>query len=255
MFSAVRRRPTYANVAMTLALIFAMTGGAYAAGKILIASTKQIKPSVLKQLQGKAGKTGPAGTLGAQGPQGPAGANGKDGATGTNGVSVASSNEPKGANCPEGGSRFTAANGVSYACNGVKGSKGEPWTPNGTLPSKATEKGAWAFGPVAKTALPAVEEQLAVASFTIPLKATLNASQVHYLNPKGKEVVLEGELIEKTSTACTGSAAEPSAEAGNFCVYAAEESGAVSFDGFISDPAAPSPAPSEGAGTTGAVLF
>ena len=61
MFSVIRRRATYANVAMTLALVFAMTGGAYAAKKWVITSTKQIKPSVLKQLTGKAGPGGPPG--------------------------------------------------------------------------------------------------------------------------------------------------------------------------------------------------
>ena len=47
MFSRIRKRLTYANVAMTMALVFAMTGGAYAAKKYVITSTKQIKPSVL----------------------------------------------------------------------------------------------------------------------------------------------------------------------------------------------------------------
>ena len=37
----------------TLALIFAMSGGAYAASHYLITSTKQIKPSVLGHLKGK----------------------------------------------------------------------------------------------------------------------------------------------------------------------------------------------------------
>ena len=73
MFSEIRRRMTYANVAMTLALVFAMSGGAYAAGKYLITSTKQIKPSVLKALVGKTGK---AGANGAPGPAGPAGPQG-----------------------------------------------------------------------------------------------------------------------------------------------------------------------------------
>lgn len=54
MLLRVRKRLTYANVAMTLALVFAMSGGAYAAKKYVISSTKQIKPSVLKQLQGNA---------------------------------------------------------------------------------------------------------------------------------------------------------------------------------------------------------
>ena len=58
--AAIRKRVTYANVAMTLALVFAMSGGAYAS-KYLITSTKQISPKVLKTLKGAAGKTGPAG--------------------------------------------------------------------------------------------------------------------------------------------------------------------------------------------------
>ena len=77
MFSRIRRRFTYANVAVTLALVFAMTGGAYAAKRYVITSTKQISPTVLKRL---AGKGGPAGANGAQGPAGAAGAKGENGA-------------------------------------------------------------------------------------------------------------------------------------------------------------------------------
>jgi hypothetical protein len=36
----------FGNVAMTLALVFAMSGGAYAARRFVITSTKQIKPMV-----------------------------------------------------------------------------------------------------------------------------------------------------------------------------------------------------------------
>ena len=54
---------------------------------------------------------------------GPAGTNGTNG---TNGVSVTSATEAAGANCASGGSRFTAANGVTYACNGAKGDQGLP---------------------------------------------------------------------------------------------------------------------------------
>jgi len=45
---------------------------------------------------------------------------------GTNGVGVTATTEAAGANCASGGSKFTAANGVTYACNGAKGDKGEP---------------------------------------------------------------------------------------------------------------------------------
>ena len=65
MLSAIRKRLTYANVAMTLALVFAMTGGAYAANKYLITSTKQISPKVLKSLKGATGTNGAAGPAGA----------------------------------------------------------------------------------------------------------------------------------------------------------------------------------------------
>jgi hypothetical protein len=65
-----RKRLTYANVAATLALVLAMSGGALAASSFIITSTKQIKPSVLKKLTGKRGKTGATGKRGAQGNQG-----------------------------------------------------------------------------------------------------------------------------------------------------------------------------------------
>ena len=57
MFSTIRKRITFANVAMTLALVFAMAGGAYAAKKYIITSKSQIKPSVWAQLKGKNGLT------------------------------------------------------------------------------------------------------------------------------------------------------------------------------------------------------
>src|ERR1700752_388349 len=86
MFSVLRRRMSYANVVATLALVFAMTGGAYAASKFLITSTKQIKPSVLAQLKGKNGKDGAPGAQGPGGPQGPAGPAGPSGKDGTPGA-------------------------------------------------------------------------------------------------------------------------------------------------------------------------
>ena len=82
MFLSIRKRITYTNVAVTFALVFAMTGGAYAAGKFIITSTKQIKPSVLAQLKGKAGPQGAAGAPGAAGSQGPVGPAGPTGPAG-----------------------------------------------------------------------------------------------------------------------------------------------------------------------------
>lgn len=93
----MHRHLNYANVTATLALFFAMSGGALAAKHYLINSTRQINPKVLKSLKGRAGargasgatggagkeglqgKEGPAGKEGAPGKEGPAGKEGKEG--------------------------------------------------------------------------------------------------------------------------------------------------------------------------------
>lgn len=78
----MRKRITYANVTATLALVFAMSGGALAANHYLITSTKQISPKVLKKLKGKTGATGAPGATGAAGKEGTPG---KEGAAGKEG--------------------------------------------------------------------------------------------------------------------------------------------------------------------------
>ena len=85
----IRRHLSYANVAATLALVFAMSSGALAANRYLINSSKQINPNVLKKIKGAAGKTGVAGKKGASGAVGaggPTGAVGAGGAAGQEGV-------------------------------------------------------------------------------------------------------------------------------------------------------------------------
>src|SRR6202046_332514 len=92
MILAVAKRITYTNIAMTVALVFAMTGGAYAAKRYVITSTKQISPAVLKSLKGAAGKAGgngPAGPSGPQGAAGPQGVAGVKGDVGPEGAAVA----------------------------------------------------------------------------------------------------------------------------------------------------------------------
>src|ERR1700736_5282305 len=84
----MHRRLSYANVTATLALFFAMSGGALAAKHYLINSAKQINPKVFTALKGKPGATGAKGTTGATGSTGAAGstgAPGKEGATGKEG--------------------------------------------------------------------------------------------------------------------------------------------------------------------------
>jgi hypothetical protein len=185
---------TYANVAVTVALVFAMSGGAYAAGRFAITSTKQISPKVLKQLQGKVGQNGAPGAAGAQGPVGPGGPQGPGGAQGPEG--------PTGKEGPAGK-------------NGTNGKEGSPWTADGDLPSGQSLTGVWALstfiknGTLHKTAV----------SFALPLS---QAPTAHYINGNKEELTVSGTA---TPTACLGSVAEPTATPGNLCVYQSDEEG------------------------------
>jgi hypothetical protein len=275
MLSFVRRRMTFANVAMTVALVFAMSGGAFAAGKFLITSTKQISPKVLRSLQGKvgpagaAGAQGPAGALGPSGPQGPAGpggAAGAPGAKGENGASVTSAVIAKSsATCEkQGGSEFTVAEGKkTTVCNGKEGS---PWTDGGTLPSGRTETGVWSVGPFKYT----IEEsgkyltiglfgapKLPIASFPIPLTAPLGEGHVHFINPNGMEKPSGVRPEEEVAPTECGSgigpgvnASNPQAKPGNLCVYATE---LESARGDSEEIFAPGEGFNQGTGTSGAI--
>jgi hypothetical protein len=227
MFSALRKRlpvsPT--TVIATLALVFAMTGGAYAANHFLITSTKQISPKVLKSLKGANGKNGAAG------PAGPAGAAG----AGTGG--------PAG---PQGPAGTAGAKGET-GTPGSPGAKGEKGTTGFTehLPSGKTETGIWAFGPLKQ---PGATPFLPIASFSIPLAAPLDASHVHFINSEGEEETGLGEHQKPSiAGACLGTPAEPTATSGNLCIYTSALLNAESANIAIINPAG-----SEGAGTMGA---
>jgi hypothetical protein len=215
MWRKMRKRVTFANVVLTLILLFAMTGGALAAKRYLITSTKQISPNVLKALKGAAGARGPAGATGPQGPQGPGGAAGTagvgtPGTNGSNGTSVTSATLPNGnEHCKAGGSEFTSASGKTFACNGKAGA-----FEGGSLPANATETGVWFVEEVIENQSPTIP-----ISFAIPLSAALGEANVHFINSNGKEHVI-GE--EKTSVDCHGTAEDPTAEPGNLCMYAAQ---------------------------------
>jgi hypothetical protein len=223
MFSRLRKHFTYANVALTLTLVFMMSGGAYAASKYLITSTKQISPKVLKTLTGKTGAKGPAGPAGPVGPagaKGETGTAGKDGAPGKEGasgasVSVKEVKASEAACAKQGGSSFTAAGTTTLACNGregQEGAEGSPWTAKGTLPTGSTERGQWAFAGHAPTFV------LASLSFSIPLAAPLSQNEVHFIGheegagePKQAAAITNGE--------CTGNWEAPGAKSGNLCVF------------------------------------
>ncbi|MGA8364015.1 MAG: hypothetical protein WB709_05795 [Solirubrobacteraceae bacterium] len=250
MFSALRNRlhvsPT--TVIATLALVFAMTGGAYAAKKYLITSTKQISPSVLKQLQGKAGANGASGAPGGAGPQGPAGAQGpagpkgdagnagSNGAPGTDGKSVTGEPIAAGGACGEGitGVKYTLNAASTNVCNGKNGTTGF----TATLPSGATETGTWWVAGNGE-----VHQDFPI-SFPIPLsQADATAITVHY----------EREGIDE-DPACLGTTAVPAAEEGTICFYASEAADEGGGKPAVFRPDFSNPESEPGVGTTGALL-
>jgi hypothetical protein len=206
MFSRVRRRLTYANVVVTLALCFAMSGGAYAANKYLITSTKQISPKVLKSLKGSNGKNGAAGPAGPAGSAGPGGTAGSVGATG-----------PKGE---------TGKEGIAGK-EGPAGKEGSPWTAKGTLPAGSSEAGQWAI--TAPHALGVVFG--GGISFSIPLATAPGEAHSHFISleeGEGENGTLSPAI---TSGECKGNFEKPQAASGNLCVFASESLGELKLIG------------------------
>jgi hypothetical protein len=219
-----RLRVSPAGVLATVALVFALTGGAYAAGRYVITSTKQIKPSVLKSLKGNAGPAGRAGAPGAAGPAGPTGPTGPAGSQGSEGKQGNEGHEGK--QGPEGKP-------------GEKGATGSPWTAGGTLPKGSTETGTWFAG---------VNAELVgfdSISFSIPLAATLDEEHVHYVTLK--------QVAEKAAPSqCPGSSTTPAAHEGNLCIYEGELSNPQNgtAEVIVEDPSIAA----QGSATAGAAL-
>lgn len=234
----LRARFNYANIGVTLALLFAASGGAFAAtqknappagraaktshhktktkARYVINKTSQISPKVLKALAGKPGEKGEAG------------APGKDGANGVNGAGGAKGERGEKGEKGERGEKGEA---------GPTGPEGSPWVAGGTLPTGKSLKGAWAdsftstgagFGAVGLYGI----------SFGIPLANAI--AEAHYIPP--------GTTEAEDPAGCKGTVENPEAEPGNFCVFAhsAERIAAVG----ISDPGSGA----AGAGKDGAML-
>ncbi len=208
MFSAIRKHLNPATIAAFVALIFAMTGGAFAASSqggrpasqagrpgskttLAIAAKNRAKA---KAKTGPRGPAGPAGKSGAAGATGPAGATGATGSPGAQG--------------PMGETGATGAAGIN-GTNGTNGLTGF----TSTLPSEKTETGAWSFSTSNEIII------ISSISFPIPLAETLSESQVHYVGTNGKEESKVQGGGEVQSTQCLGTAAAPTATPGNLCVY------------------------------------
>jgi hypothetical protein len=193
----IRNRLGIPGIISIIALVFAMTGGAYAAKKYVITSTSQIKPNVLKSLQGKDGAPGPTGAAGLPGAAGSKGDNGTAGSSGANGKSVVVGEELKGsAKCKEGGINVEVEGSGTqkFVCNGVTGF-------TATLPSGKTETGGFAVTGTEAESLGVY----APISFAIPLAAPILHENTHYVGAPNAN--------------CTGTVVEPTAAKGHLCIY------------------------------------
>ena len=270
MFSKIRRKLhiTPSGVIAIIALVFAATGGAFAAsshgggsspskatasvsratggpGALNLATTAKKKPKAKAPARGPAGpagKNGTNGTNGAPGATGPAGPAGTAGATGATGTGTEGHEGKEG----------------KAGAEGKEGKQGVIH-PHEKLPSKATETGSWSLS-VGEAEADNVDTSI---SFTIPLATALPAEDVHYVNEEGKEeVTFNGSAFEAVATSdCPGTTAEPAASPGNLCVYqqdvpipaVREEKGIAENFIYPSDAKGDAFLP-EGAATTGAIV-
>jgi hypothetical protein len=211
MYSRIREQfSTTALILSLLALVFAATGGAYAATS---AQTSK-KPKVVKGPpgpRGKQGKPGAAGPTGPQGPAGPAGASGAKGDPGQNGKSVLVTKiEAEEGKCEErsGAEVKTegSATGVEVCSgeDGAPGVEGSPWTAGGVLPPGKTETGVWSFTGDELDG----EELLAPISYPLPLKPGQAPAEEH--------VHFQGEA---TFAASCETPNPPAAKPGELCIY------------------------------------
>ena len=189
-----------------IALVLALTGAAFAAGKLTSKQKKEVE-KIAKKYAGKPGAPGAAGPQGPAGSNGQAGAKGDAGTNGTNGVdgkSVIVANEAP-AGCAAGGFTYEieGSGNENEICNGKNGQTGF----TETLPSGKTETGVWGINlePSKATIVP--------ISLNIPLETAPEA------------IFVTGG----SASGCPGFAGGlPTAEAGKLCIYALPGLGTLS---------------------------
>ncbi len=254
MFQRARKHVNPATILALVALVFATTGGAFAAtgggggggrgstpGKASAATgraatfTATVAKKKAKPKAGARGPAGPRGATGATGPAGPAGPTGATGATGATGPAGAQGTQgaqgpqgPEGKQGPSGTTGFTA-----------------------TLPEGDTETGTWAFDRTGESGVERVS-----LSFPVPLETGLAKENAHFIEASGEEVSESDAtgFVKVKSSICLGTPEHPTAPPGNLCVYSSTLEGAAEEEGRFTSLVGP-----EGggkiAGTAGAIIL
>jgi hypothetical protein len=253
----LRKKITYANVAATIALVLAMSGGAYAATHVIIKSLSQISPSVQKKLKapGAAGKEGKEGKAGGEGKEGKAGGEGKEGKEGKSGAGVTTETASN-AECSTGGVKVVSASGSSHVCNGEKGSAGPEGNIKATLPVGKSETGTWAASGVGQ-----VYSGLAFGAHLVTASISFNVPLETAPAVGGEpEVIRPGTPEMDYPAGCAGELSKGNikAEPGHLCVFVKSEKnvltnnpGEEEFGYWLYDPET---GENEAAGKTGAAM-
>ncbi len=208
MFSAIRKHISPTTVVAFMALVFAMTGGAFAAssngggsssgtGAKAAASVTPLAIASKAKPKTKAGPRGPAGKNGTNGTNGAPGATGPAGPAGPAGAGTAGATGPQG---PAG----------DPGTNGTNGAPGPEGSFDKTLPAGKTLQGDWGITAVVPGTSFAEGSASTTISFGIPLA---DAPDPVY--------VKAGETTAPPG--CTGNVEKPGAEQGHLCIFAAFE--------------------------------
>jgi hypothetical protein len=229
MFQTLRKHLSYSNVAATMALVFALTGGAFAATGVTSGGSSPSKATASVTVAHAAKAKKKAAPKSARGPAGPAGKNGTNGTDGTPGATG-----PAGPAGPTGaaGAGTQGEKGIqgekgANGTNGTNGTNGETGFTE-TLPTGKTETGEIGF----EHENPAEgEKEFYTVSFPIPLAATV---EPHFIGTNKELAGEENESPAIKEGKCKGDPQKPGASAGNFCVFASVL-GAATFKGFQDD--------------------
>jgi hypothetical protein len=202
-------------VVAVIALVFAMTGGAFAAHYI-ITKKSQIKPSVWKQLKGKTGAAGPQGPAGPAGPagaKGETGAKGADGSIGPTGAAGATGAAGVGTTGPKGATGSTGPTGA-----GATGATG----PSGAAGTQIGVYGAPGIGSEAKTNGLDYSYQDEGEAVVVPVSFISKVEPAPtFVFVPGLQSVEAGGFGSNAGAGCPGVTAGgvPQADPGKFCVY------------------------------------